>query len=314
VVKERGQAIVELLLIAITFLFTILGVIQLALALNAYHLVRYAAYNAARAGVVHGGDLEKMQEAARISLLPVFPRHGRADHIRGLTENYLAATATDQLPVFSFFNDPITEVKILNKDDLSCGEVITFDDSSDAEKALLTIQVVHRYELVIPLVNRIVFQLYQAWHGGSSATSDSLDKLARDTHVKRTAGEYRDIEYRIPLVAHYTMRMQSDFATENCPISPMMANPPPPPPSTPVTTTTTTLACTRGGVFCGILTVQGTCAGHGWCVLPHGYVPPGCGICCPDGRCWDPPGDLIGEGCQAYWCNSVTPGGSCFCW
>lgn len=210
--NERGQAIVEFALIAITFLFTILGVIQLAMCLNAYSLVRYAAYNAARAGVVHGADPDKMHEAARVSLLPIFPRHGRADHIRGLTENYLAAVATDNIPfLFTYFGEKITDVSVVNKDDFSCGDVVTFDDPADAENSLLTVQVVHRYELVIPLVNRILFYIYENWRFGTSVGNRSLDNAAKVTHQKRTTGTYQNIEYRIPLVAHYTMRMQSDF-------------------------------------------------------------------------------------------------------
>ena len=80
---EKGQALAEFVIVVITLLFTILGVIQLALALNAYSLVRYAAYNAARAASVHSGSQEKMEDAARISLLAIFPRHGRADHRLG---------------------------------------------------------------------------------------------------------------------------------------------------------------------------------------------------------------------------------------
>ena len=66
--SEQGQGMVEFVIIAITMLFTILGVLQMALVLNAYTLVRYAAYNAARAGIVHGGNLDQMKEAERISL------------------------------------------------------------------------------------------------------------------------------------------------------------------------------------------------------------------------------------------------------
>ncbi|MCC6952500.1 MAG: pilus assembly protein [Deltaproteobacteria bacterium] len=226
---EDGQAMAEFVIIAITFLFVILGIIQMAMILNAYALTRYAAYNAARAAIVHGGDQAKMEEAARLSLLSIFPRHGRADHMRGLTENYLAARATDSNPLFHtyFFTfnglpvpvfEKITDVKILEREGRNAGDIVTFDDPRDSEKALVTVQVTHRYEMVIPLVNRILFYVYNLFRvkkttgffGGYSG--ESLNNLSAETDARRRDGStYASVEYRLPLIAHYTMRMQSDL-------------------------------------------------------------------------------------------------------
>ena len=209
---ERGQGMVEFLFVAITFLFTILGIIQLAMALNAYSLVQYAAYNAARAGIVHNGSKERMQEAARLSLVATFPHHGRADHRRGFTENYLAALDTDQDDSLTHQGVPITDVKILHKDAYNCGNVVTFDDYLQSANSLLTVQVVHHYELVIPLVNRIVYSIYDRYVSGDPwAGEEDLLQISAQTDRERRGGEYQDIEYRIPLVATYTMRQQSDF-------------------------------------------------------------------------------------------------------
>ena len=199
---ESGQAMVEFVLSAISFLFCILGVIQ---------LVRYAAYNAARAGIVHSADLAQMREAARISLLAVFPRHGRADHVRGFTENYLGAVATDQNPINTQFLEPITEVRIIDNNSLPSGRVITFDDPVEGQDAILTVQVVHRYELVIPLVNRILYYIYTRIRTLQGYQQETINRLSAETDELRRTGSFRDIEYRLPLVAHYTMRLQSDY-------------------------------------------------------------------------------------------------------
>ena len=209
--SQHGQAMVEFVLCAITFLFVILGTLQLAMVLNAYSLVRYAAYNAARAGIVSSANQNKMLDAARISLLPVFPRHGRAVTPLGVAENYTAATMTDSVDALTFFGEPITEVTVLNKDNVPCGKVITFDDPADTPDSLLTVQVVHRYQLVMPLVNRMLFYLYQQFRAGKGYQGESANDLAARTDQLRRTGEYHDIEYRIPIVAHYTMRMQSDY-------------------------------------------------------------------------------------------------------
>jgi Flp pilus assembly pilin Flp len=213
--NQDGQALVEFAISAITFLFVILGVIQLAMVLNAYTLVRYAAYNSARAGIVHAGNQTEMEnamyEAARVSLLAIFPRHGRADHIRGLTENYLAAKETDRDSSLTYFGEPITDVKVIDNNGLSAGSVVTFDDPVDADKSLITVQVVHHYELVIPLVNRILFYVFTKIKSGEGYGGETVDRIAALTDKSRRSGDFKDIEYRIPLVAHYTMRLQSDY-------------------------------------------------------------------------------------------------------
>lgn len=245
-ISDGGQAMVEMVIVAITFLFTILGVIQLAMILNAYSLVRYAAYNAARAASVHGADPEKMEEAARLSLLAVFPRHGRADTAPGVVDNYLGAMAADKLPGLTYFDfdEPITSVKIVHPDDLPCGEVVTFDDPLDTADSVITVQVVHHYELVIPLVNRIIFKVRTMFESGTGYHGENLDNLAAGADKERRTGTFKDVEFRYPLVADYTIRMQSDYSTAACATTTTTSSP---------TTTTTSVASTTTSVSpCGI--------------------------------------------------------------
>ncbi len=213
---ERGQAMVEFVLVAITFLFVILGIMQMALIINAYTMVRYAAYNATRAGIVHGGDEDKMKDAARMSLLSVFPRHGRADHVLGLMENYDAAKATDDDPTFNTYGERITKVEVLHKDDVTCDKPVTFDDPADVPRGLLTVKVTHYYEMVIPLANRMLFSIYQFVRSGAGYQGETVNQVAAITDAKRRGGDFAGIEYRLPLSAQYTMRMQSDYLPQSC--------------------------------------------------------------------------------------------------
>ena len=211
---EGGQAMVEFVLSAITFLFVILGVIQMALMLNAYSLVRYAAFNAARAAAVHGGDEDKMKEAARLSLVAIFPRHGRADHVAGFVDNYLGAKLTDSNPLGTVGDGAITQVKILDNNSVGSGNVVTFDDYTEGGKGVITVQVVHYYELVIPLVNRILYFVYKRFQlgiGGLGVGGDDIIELSASTDKLRRTGLLSGLEYRVPIVAHYTIRMQSDL-------------------------------------------------------------------------------------------------------
>jgi len=214
--NESGQAMAEFVIIAITMMFTILGVLQLALVLNAYTLVRYAAYNAARSAIVHGGNQDRMDEAARLSLLGTFPSHGRADTPRGFMENYEGAKATDSLTTLAFFGDPITKVEIVHKEGIGCGQVVTFDDPVDTPDATVTVKVTHYYEMVIPLVNRMLFYVYSQIRSGVGYQNETVNQVAGITDGKRRTGNFRDIEYRIPLIAAYTMKLQSDFTPPGC--------------------------------------------------------------------------------------------------
>ncbi len=68
--NRRGQALVESAIVIPLMTFIILGVVQLAMIQHARLMTEYAAFNAARAGIVWNADRFVMQNAAIISLLP----------------------------------------------------------------------------------------------------------------------------------------------------------------------------------------------------------------------------------------------------
>src|SRR3954454_5158913 len=67
---ESGQAIVEAAFVLPAMIFLILCAIQLTQIQQARLLTEYAAFNAARAGIVHNGDPDPMHDAALLSVLP----------------------------------------------------------------------------------------------------------------------------------------------------------------------------------------------------------------------------------------------------
>ncbi len=69
---RRGQAAVESAIVIPLMTFLILGVLQLAMLQHAKLMTDYAAYNAARAGIVWNADRWMMENAAIISLLPTY--------------------------------------------------------------------------------------------------------------------------------------------------------------------------------------------------------------------------------------------------
>ncbi len=69
---ERGQALVEAAIVMPLMVFFILGVIQMAMVQHARIMTEYAAFNAARAGIVWNADRLLMENAALISLMPTY--------------------------------------------------------------------------------------------------------------------------------------------------------------------------------------------------------------------------------------------------
>lgn len=67
---QSGQAAVEAAMIMPLSVFMALGIIQLTMMQHAKLMTEYAAYQAARAGIVWNGNNERMHDAAIIALLP----------------------------------------------------------------------------------------------------------------------------------------------------------------------------------------------------------------------------------------------------
>ncbi|MBI5510981.1 MAG: pilus assembly protein [Deltaproteobacteria bacterium] len=71
---ESGQALVETAIVMPVMVFVVLGALQIMLVEHGRIMAEYAAYNAARAGVVHNANWNVMRNAALIAALPVYLR------------------------------------------------------------------------------------------------------------------------------------------------------------------------------------------------------------------------------------------------
>ncbi len=85
---RKGQAVVETAIVLPLMTFLILGVLQLAMIQHAKVMTEYAAYSAARAGIVWNADRWIMENAAIIALLPTYEglmkQHSLSDPLRML--------------------------------------------------------------------------------------------------------------------------------------------------------------------------------------------------------------------------------------
>ena len=71
---ESGQALVKTAITMPIMVFVVLGALQIMLMEHAKIVSEYAAYNAARAGIVHDGNWNVMRNAALIAALPLYAR------------------------------------------------------------------------------------------------------------------------------------------------------------------------------------------------------------------------------------------------
>ena len=91
--RQAGQAAVESALILPLMVFLGLGLIQLTMMQQAKLMTEYAAYCAARTGIVWNGNNERMHDAAIVALLPTM---GRTDDVVNLGKTWLLAQAYDE--------------------------------------------------------------------------------------------------------------------------------------------------------------------------------------------------------------------------
>jgi len=91
--RESGQAAVESALVLPLMVFMCLGIIQLTMMQHAKMMTEYAAYSAARTGIVWNGSNERMKDAAIIALLPTM---GRTDNLLQLGKTWALAQLYDE--------------------------------------------------------------------------------------------------------------------------------------------------------------------------------------------------------------------------
>lgn len=162
---EQGAAVVETAFSILAFLILILGLIQATLVIHAKYLVNYAAYSAARAGIVHNGDLEKMKQAASLALTPLYAGSvNLADLALGYGEARLRAEVPPLLggikveilsPPEERFSEEYNQrffPELRRYDE----HPVRAEDIQQLRENLLTVKVSAGFQLKIPLINTIM--------------------------------------------------------------------------------------------------------------------------------------------------------------
>lgn len=172
---ESGQAVVEAAIILPALIFLLLCTIQLTQLQQARMMVEYAAYTAARAGIVQNGNNGKsngisdgpMHEAAVLSILPTF---GRTDSLAAIAKTRIDFQRDEA--ILKGFGLSQVRVAVLNPTVASFGlygqhlngKELDFDDVRPevTPATLLSIQVRYLYEMRVPFANKLLQTIWLA--------------------------------------------------------------------------------------------------------------------------------------------------------
>jgi hypothetical protein len=176
--REEGQAVVEAAIILPAIIFLLLLAIQLTQLQQARIMCEYAAFAAARTGIVMNGNNGgsngfdgPMHEAAVIAVLPTF---GRTDSWTELLKTKAKFEA--QNLVLRPFGLSQVRVFVWNpvKSDFAQfgqhlnGQELDFDDvrPAVADATLLSLQVRYLYEMRVPFANKLIQTIWMAAKSG----------------------------------------------------------------------------------------------------------------------------------------------------
>ncbi len=229
--RQSGQAATEFILAFAVFVPLTLCTIQAAFIMIAQLAVNYAAYSAARVGIVHNGDREKMERAARlvcafIQQEAMFSSAASASH-GALPPRQGRVNTVAELPWIESISEVdhlhnLTRMEILSPtkemfQDFGEQRRIPFDAIDNelpgeqskvkiTDANILKVKVIHFFPLFVPLANAIFFELF-------SLQGDSPSSLSgpHSSPFER---------YRVPLDGYATLRMQSDPVSSRLGIEP----------------------------------------------------------------------------------------------
>ncbi|HET7785741.1 MAG TPA: TadE/TadG family type IV pilus assembly protein [Myxococcales bacterium] len=243
--REEGQAVVEAALVLPAMIFLLLLTIQLTQLQRARILADYAAFAAARTGIVYNGDPDKMKDAATMAILPGYGRtDGFIEIGKTLARFKVAEAALTPLgleQVRIYVHNPVAADFAQFGQHLD-GQEIDFDDvrPGATEATLLSLQVRYLYELRVPFANKLIQTVWLAAHAGLLARWRGWDltgpRLAMQNGpdavaVSRIAAAGTRVadgtpegipiaalvtlgnaagRFFLPVEAFYTMRMQSN--------------------------------------------------------------------------------------------------------
>lgn len=231
--RQSGQAAVESALVLPLMVFLGLGLLQLTLMQQAKLMTEYAAYCAARSGIVWNGNNERMRDAALVALLPTL---GRTDALPELARTWTRARLQDEMlrrlawptrdtvvpatvngsPLFGLVR--VDTVNPSWDSPVRSGREPDFDgpegypaETLYREATVLSVRVRYWYELRVPFANWLVFTAWWAANAGVTLEHQRGYATLYRQEMSVLWGLASGRRYFFPLTATYSLRMQSNF-------------------------------------------------------------------------------------------------------
>ena len=209
-VKQRGASIVELLVTMLALAPLVLGAIQAGFFFNAKSIVNNAVFEAGRAGSVENAQRAPMLTALSRNLMPLYGGGQDAASLAAAwtkAELDVRTISLTTLDIISPSQQAFDEYGIEINDQLQIPNEHLAHKSHDRgdgsgvslqDANVLKIRVTYGYKLIVPVINRLI----------------ARSMLIIDPSPQRAAYYAMDPP-RIPIVAHATVRMQSNAWPDN---------------------------------------------------------------------------------------------------
>ena len=187
--KQKGQTIVEYLIVLPCLLLLVLGVIQFLFIYQAKTSLNYAAFMGARQGALKNATMFSIMDGVASGMTPYFMRTAI-----GTTPNSVDLSKARRIATIEIFNPSSTEIIILNPTTEAMDYFVNFSETENEipndhlmyrvandgegmsiqDANLLKIRVTYCVKLVVPFVDRIIYGVTAGIQGVRQLTNESF--------------------------------------------------------------------------------------------------------------------------------------------
>ena len=186
--KQKGQTIVEYLIVLPCLLLLVLGVIQFLFIYQAKTSLNYAAFMGARQGALKNATMFSIMDGVASGMTPYFMRTAI-----GTTPNSVDLSKARRIATIEIFNPSSTEIIILNPTTEAMDYFVNFSETENEipndhlmyrvangggmsiqDANLLKIRVTYCVKLVVPFVDRIIYGVTAGIEGVRQLTNESF--------------------------------------------------------------------------------------------------------------------------------------------
>ncbi len=227
--RQRGQALAEYIYVFPILVLLILGAIQFGFIYQTKATLNYATFTATRQGALHNGAMASIVDGLTSGMMPLFAHASASGGKRDLnllkeawklsdaqmTDPKLTkitivnptSTALSSYQSMSESGSEIPNDNLMYRDTNIAGGAMNIQDAN-----LLKVRVTYCYRMVVPILNKIIYNLAidpPASADDIKVSSDLITAKGGGSTTKPCTGI--DDDYRIPITSEAVVRMQSPF-------------------------------------------------------------------------------------------------------